>query len=100
MILSGKLCLDYASNDYLIVGNGRLTNLSETLNVMLLEDVKVVIKNTYDGKELFNVKGKLIKEKVDKGFYLYYVDGQDMDSVLWDFVDRKIEIDIKNITKE
>lgn len=98
MILRGKLCLDCNNDNYLIVGNGRSTNLSEILNVMLLDDVNIKIRNMYDGRELFNAKGKLIKEKISKSFYLYYVGGLDLDSVLWELVDRKLEIELVNVT--
>lgn len=100
MILSGKLCLDYASNDYLMVGNGRATNLSEMLNVMLLENVRMKVVNKYNGQALFDVEGQLVKEKVSKSFYLYHIGNFNFDEVLWELVDRKIEIDIKNTTKE
>lgn len=97
MILRGKLCLN-RDDDYLIVDNGKATNLSEVLNVMLLEDVKVKIKNMYDGKHLFSAEGKLVKDKISKSFYLYCVDNRDMDSILWNLVDRKLEVELVNVT--
>lgn len=99
MILRGKLCLN-RDDDYLIVGNGRATNLSEMLNVMLLENVRMKVVNKYNGQALFDVEGKLVKEKVSKSFYLYHIGDFNIDEVLWSLVGRKIEIDIKNITKE
>lgn len=99
MILSGKLCLN-RDDDYTIFSNGRLTNLSEILNVMLLEDVRMKAVNKYNGQVLFDVEGKLAKKKMGKCFYLYHIDNLNIDEFLWGFVGRKIEIDIKNITKE
>ena len=100
LILNGKLYLSHKNDDYTIVGNGRLTNLSEMLNVMLFEDVRMKIVSKYDGQVLFDVKGKLVKKKMGKCFYLYHIEDFNIDEVLWRLVDRKIEIDIKNITKE
>ena len=100
LILNGKLHLSHKNDDYTIFSNGRLTNLSEMLNVMLLDDVRMKVVNKYNGQVLFNVEGKLVKKKVSKCFYLYHIDNFNIDEVLWDFVGRKIEVDIKNITKE
>ena len=96
--ISGKLNLSHRNNDYTMFSNGRLTNLSELLNVMLLENIKFSIKDTYN-KVLVDVKGKLIKEKKGKCFYLYHVDGVDIDSILWNLVGSKVEIELKNINK-
>ncbi len=100
MILCGKLSLHHKTNDYTMFNNGKLTNLSDIMNVMLLEDVRMKAVNKYDGQVLFDVKGKLVKKKMGKCFYLYHIEDFNIDEVLWGLVDRKIEIDIKNITKK
>ena len=100
LILSGNLHLSHKNDDYTVFSNGRLTNLSEMLNMMLLEDVKMKVINKHDGQVLLDVEGKLEKKKVSRCFYLYHIDNLNIDEVLWGLVGRKVEIDIKNITKE
>lgn len=98
LVLRGNLNLKHDNDDYIMFSSGRTTNISEYLNVMLLNDVFVEVKNPYDGEILFSESGQLVKEKVSPKYYLYHVNGIDLDSVLWDNVGRKLEIEIKNIT--
>lgn len=102
MKLSGELCLHYSKVEYSVVGNGRNTNLSEMLNAMLLEDIRIHIVNRYNGEKLFSAEGKLIKEKMpnSKGLYLYHVGGENLDEVLWNLIRKKVVIDLVNVTKE
>lgn len=100
VVLRGKLNLSHRNDDYTIFSNGRLTNLSEILNVMLFDSVRMKAVDKYSGQVLFNVEGELLKKKVGKCFYLYHIGDFNIDEVLWELVGRKIEIDIKNITKE
>lgn len=99
MIIRGELRLDLKNDDYLVVGNGRSSNLSELLNVMLLDSIKVKVKSIYDEKILFDAEGELLKQKVNRNFYLYHVGNKDLDSVLWNLVGRKLEIEVLNVTK-
>lgn len=77
---------------------GRLTNISEMLDTMLLYDVKVKVTDLYTTEVLFNEKGKLVREKFGK-LYLYHVNGQNLDDVLWNNVESRLCIEIKNISK-
>ena len=99
MTLKGVLNLKHSNDEYLIFSGGRITNISEYLNVMLLNDVYVEVTNSYDGKVLFSESGQLVKEKVSPKYYMYHVNGTDLDSVLWNNVGNRLEIEIKNITK-
>lgn len=99
MILKGKLCLSHDKDDYIIFAGGRTTNLSEYLNSMLFENVKFVLTHSYSGKVLFDVEGKLLKQRTSKCFYLYHVGKFNADSVLWNLVGNKLEFEIRNIDK-
>lgn len=99
MVLKGLLNLKYDNDDYIVAGNGKYTNVSEVLNLMLMEKVFVSVKKMFSKKELFRASGKLIKESTPSKLYLYHVGGQNLDSVLWDNVGKKLEIEIKNISK-
>ena len=97
MILKGKLCLNQ-KDDYTLFSGGMLVSLTEYLNNMLLEDVHMVIKNMYDKKVILDVKGKLIKDKVSPKYYLYHIDGVNVDQLLWGLVGSKLEIKLKNVS--
>lgn len=99
LILKGKLCLNQ-KDDYTVFNNGRLLNLTEHLNLMLLQDVHMSVKSMYDGKVFFDLKGELVKDRVQPMYYMYHIDGQDIDSILWGLVGLKLEIEVNNITKE
>ena len=99
MIIRGRLNLKYTNDDYIIFSNGRLVNLSDYLNVMLLDDIDISIKSTYDEKVVLNTKGKLIKFKTQPKYYMYHVGDINIDEILWDLVGSKLEIELKNITK-
>lgn len=99
MKIKGELCLSYDKDDYIVFSNGRMVNLTDKLNVMLLEDVKLIVKDMYDGKILINVEGRLYKNKVQPKYYLYYIDETDIDSILWNLVGGKLEIDLVNVSK-
>lgn len=99
MKLKGTLNLKHSNDDYVMFTRGRSENISETLNIMLLSDVFIEIRNTYSGKVLFSESGKLIKEKVAKCLYLYHVNGVNLDEVLWNNVGNKLEIEVRNVTK-
>ena len=99
MTLKGVLNLKHSNDEYLIFSGGRITNISEYLNVMLLNDVFVEVKNTYTDEILFSESGQLVKEKISKYYYLYHVNGKDLDTLLWDNIGRRLEIEIKNITQ-
>lgn len=104
MVLKGQLNLKHDNDDYLIFSKGRLENVSEYLNLLLCDDVYVCVKTMYDSMVLFKAEGKLIKDKVSPKFYTYHICGQDgkydLDSVLWNNVGNKLEIEIKNISKK
>lgn len=97
--LKGVLNLKHNNDDYVMFTRGRSENISETLNVMLLSDVFIEIKNTYNEEVLFSESGKLIKEKVATCLYLYHVNGVNLDEVLWNNVGNRLEIEVRNITK-
>lgn len=103
LILKGKLCLNQ-KDSYTVFNSGRMVNITEYLNLLLCDDVYVCIKTMYDGKILFKAKGKLIKDKISPKFYMYRICGQDykydLDSILWNNVGNKLEIEIKNISKK
>lgn len=99
MKLSGRLRLS-KKDDYIIITGGRTVNLNEFLNDLLFENIKFKLVHSYSKKVLFDVEGKLIKEKVAKCLYLYYVDEFDIDSILWDSVGSKLEFEIEDITKK
>lgn len=97
MILTGKLCLNQ-KDEYTLFSGGRLANLTDKLNLMLLEDVHMRIRNMYNKKVYVDVGGKLIKDKVSPKFYLYHIDGVNVDQLLWDLVGLKLEIELKNVS--
>lgn len=98
MVITGVLNLKPQNDDYTVFSGGRTTNISEYLNVMLLSDVFVEVKDIYSKKILFSQKGKLVKQKLSRCYYLYHVDKSDLDSVLWNHVGRRLEIELKNIS--
>lgn len=100
MKLEGRLKLKYNNIDYTMFYKGRNINISEVLNVQLMNDVYVRVEDTYTNEILFEEKGQLIKNRIDKGFYLYYINGQDLDSVLWDNVGQRLCIEIKNVSSK
>lgn len=99
MILKGVLNLKHDNDNYIMFTKGRSENISETLNLMLLSDVFVEVKNTYDGKVLFSASGQLVKKKTAPKYYMYHVNDIDLDSVLWNNIGSKLEIEIRNVTK-
>lgn len=102
MKLEGKLNLHIKNNkicEYTMFNKGRLTNISEILDTMLLCDVEIKITDLYTGKVLFNEKGQLVREKFGK-LYLYYVNGQNLDDVLWNNVESRLCIEMKNISNK
>lgn len=100
MIIRGKLNLKHDNDNYIMFSGGRLVDLTEHLNLMLLQDVHMSVKSMYDGKVFFDLKGKLVKDRVQPMYYMYHIDGQDIDSILWGLVGLKLEIEVNNITKE
>ena len=99
MKLEGKLNLHNKTCEYIMFSEGRLTNISKMLDTMLLYDTEIKITDSYTKEVLFDERGQLIKNRIDKGFYLYYINEQNLDSVLWDNVERRLCIEIKNISK-
>lgn len=100
MNISGILNLSHDKNDYIMFYSGRNINLTEMLNTMLFEDIMIKIKNAYSGKELFHNEGKLIKNKVSKCFYLFHVNNSNLDEILWNNVGNRLNIEMKNTTKD
>lgn len=99
MKITGILKLHYNTDDYIMFCKGRLVNISEYLNCMLLDDVYVCIKDGYTNDVLFENEGRLVKEKVQPCYYLYHINGQNFDSILWDNVGKKLSIEIVNVSK-
>ncbi|WP_039230862.1 hypothetical protein [Clostridium haemolyticum] len=94
MKYTGKL--DFNMNgEYAIYTGDKYIPISSILDGMLGDEVKVKILNK-NNKELFKDQGILLREKLttegnDKSnLYTYRVNGQDLDSVLWENVDKKI----------
>lgn len=100
MKIEGILNLDYKNDDYIMFFNGRNVNLTEILNAMIFDNILVKVKNVYSGKVLFFNKGELIKYKMSKCFYLFHVNDDNLDEVLWNNVGNRLNIEIKNITKD
>lgn len=98
MIIEGILNLSFDNDDYIVFSNGRNVNLTDILNSMILEDVFIKVKRVHNYKTLFCNQGELYKEKVSKNYYLFYIGNQDLDTVLWDSIGQKINIEIKNIS--
>lgn len=96
--IKGVLQLKH-DDSYIMFYKGRLINLTEFLNCMLLDDVYVKVQDKYSKKILFEEQGKLIKEKVQPCYYLHHVNRQDLDSILWNNVGRELIIEIRNISK-
>ena len=99
MKVEGKLNLHNKTCEYIMFSEGRLTNVSKMLDIMLLYDVKAKVTDLYTAKVLFDKKGQLIREKFGK-LYLYHVNGQNLDDILWNNVGSRLRIEMKNITKE
>ncbi len=100
MVLSGELCLHNQTDDYIMFSKGRSVNLTDILHTMLLEDVSFIVRNMYDKKILLKAEGKLFKERVSPKYYLFHIDETDIDSVLWNLVGSKIEIELINISNK
>lgn len=88
------------NDDYIIIGNGRVININNILNPMLTENISIKIKNTYSGEVLVDKQGRLYREKKGRGIYLFHIDDYDFDSVLWNNVGSRLEIEILNIGKD
>ena len=102
MKLEGKLNLHIKNNkicEYTMFSKGRLTNISEILDTMLLCDVEIKITDLYTEKVLFDEQGKLVRKKFGK-LYLYHVNGQNLDDVLWNNVESRLCIETKNISNK
>lgn len=76
---------------------GRSVNISDYLNVQLLDKVFVEIKKGDD--ILFSHSGKLEKKRVSKNYYMYYIDRKNVDEILWDNVGNIVSIRIDNLAK-
>ena len=100
MVFLGELCLKHDTDDYIIFSKGRLVNLTDELHTLLLEEVRFTIKSMYNKNVLLQAEGKLIKQRVSKCFYLFHVGDADIDSVLWNMVGSKIEVEINNISNK
>lgn len=97
MDLTGKLCLNEKTNDYMIFAGGRTSNLSEYLNMLIFERVSVVVTSSYSGQVCVDRTGQLLKVKVGKYLYQYSVGGNDIDSVLWNLVGNRVNVKVKRI---
>ncbi len=106
MKLIGKLNLSKAKNersnydDYIMMCKGRNTNLTELLELLILEDVHFSVSYAYSGEKIIDVKGKLYKNKIAPKYYTFWINGTDIDNVLWGLVGSKLEINLRNITVE
>ncbi|KGM93379.1 hypothetical protein IRP63_14930 (plasmid) [Clostridium botulinum] len=103
MKYTGKL--DFNMNgEYAIYTGDKYIPISSMLNSMLGDEVKVRILNKND-KELFKDQGIILREKLitngsnQSNLYTYRVNGQDLDSVLWDNVGKKITFILHNGNK-
>nr|KEH96594.1 hypothetical protein Z953_p0176 [Clostridium botulinum D str. 16868] len=88
MKYTGKL--DFTMNgEYAICTGDKYIPINSMLDGMLGDEIKVRILNKND-KELFKDQGIVLREKLvmngsDKSnLYAYKVNGQDLDSVLWE----------------
>ena len=97
MILKGQLNLSHDRDDYIIFSKGRLVNLTDYLNMMLMDNVRFEIRQMYNKKVIVSAEGQLLKQMISKGFYLYHVGDINIDNVLWDLVGDKLEIELVNI---
>ena len=106
MKLIGKLNLSKTSSemsncdDYIMMCKGRNTNLTKLLELMILEDVHFSVIYAYSKEKIIDVKGKLYKNKIAPKYYTFWINGTDVDKILWDLVGCKLEINLKNITVE
>ncbi|NFO98129.1 hypothetical protein FDC62_07895 [Clostridium botulinum] len=94
MKYTGKL--DFNINgEYAIYTGDKYIPISSMLDSMLGDEIKVRILNKND-KEVFQNQGIILREKLttngsnQSNLYIYKVNGQDLDSVLWENVDKKI----------
>lgn len=99
--MKGILNLQHNNDEYIMFSNGRNINISDVLYSMYVDNahIKVKITNTYNNKILFVADGKLYKDKIQPKYYTYHVDKQNIDDVLWNNVGNRLEIEIKNISK-
>ena len=106
MKLIGRLNLSKAKNDrcdyddYIMMCKGRNTNLTDLLELLILEDVHFSVSYAYSGEKIIDVKGKLYKNKIAPKYYTFWINGTDIDNVLWGLVGSKLEINLRNITVE
>ncbi len=106
MKLIGKLNLSKANNersnydDYIMMCKGRNTNLTKLLELLILEDIHFSIGYAGLEEKIVDVKGKLYKNKIAPKYYTFWINGTDIDNVLWGLVGSKLEINLRNITVE
>lgn len=106
MKLIGRLNLSEAKNeyadydDYIMMCKGRNTNLTRLLYNVLLEDVHFSVGYADSKEKIVDIKGKLYKNKIAPKYYTFWINGTDVDKILWDLVGCKLEINLKNITIE
>ena len=102
MRLQGELNLNHANDDYIMFYQGRNVNINDILYSMYVDksDVSIKIINKYSGNVLFDVTGKLYKDRIQPKYYSYHINGQDLEEVLWNNVGRKLTIEISNVTIE
>lgn len=92
---------DLDNYDYIFATKGNSYNLTEKLNSMLMDRVKVLIKD--NDTVLFDCEGKLMRkpDRDNKKNYRFYIGNECMDDILfdnttWDNPYRKLDIEIKN----
>ncbi|EDS77084.1 hypothetical protein CBC_A1752 [Clostridium botulinum C str. Eklund] len=97
--------LDFNKNgDYAIYTGDKYIPISPMLNGMLGDEVRIEILDRND-KVLFKAQGIILKQKLTtegnskSNLYTYRINNKDLDSVLWECVDKKITFILHNEEK-
>lgn len=94
MIYSGKLV--YNSNGEYELHNGKIVNLSNMLKKVYYHPTNnyINIKIMNGSRLLFNEDGNLHYKPIGKHFYSLHVDGEDLETILFESTDKDLEVKI------
>lgn len=97
MVIKGILELspNFNTVDYQIFEKGNIYNLTEKLNLLLMDKVSIIIQKFND--IILCEEGKLTKIPIGSNkLYQYFINSKNFDKVLWNNVGNLISIEIKS----
>ncbi len=100
LILKGRLKSDKVNNTYTLSGYGKVSNVTDILNVMLFDNVSVKIQQMHGRKLIFYENGELLKKRILPKTYLYHLGENNLELVLMDNAGKELILEISNTTVE